>query len=105
MLNIQSYVSLKPYNSFGIDASARYWVDINHEDDLRTLLHLNEFIDTPKLILGGGSNVLLCHNFNGLVVKMSIQGIDVIREDDSHVYLKAGAGVNWHELVQFCVQK
>ena len=104
MLTIQSYVSLKSYNTFRIDASARYWVDISHEDDLQTLLHLTEFIDTPKLILGGGSNVLLCHNFIGLVIKMSIQGIDVVREDDTHIYLTAGAGVNWHELVQFCVQ-
>ena len=105
MLNIQSHVSLKPYNTFGIDANARYWVDIKHEEDLHTLLQLSDFIDTPKLILGGGSNVLLCHNFDGLVIKMSIQGIDVVREDEAHVYLTAGAGVNWHELVQFCVQR
>ncbi|UFH55095.1 UDP-N-acetylmuramate dehydrogenase [Spirosoma sp. KNUC1025] len=103
MLNIQSYVSLKPYNTFGIDAIARYWVTISHENDLYTLLHLTEFIETTKLIIGGGSNILLCQNFDGLVIKMNIQGIDLIREDDSHVYIKAGAGVNWHELVQFCV--
>lgn len=105
MLNIQSYVSLKPYNTFGIDASTRYWVDISHENDLQTLLNLTDFIDTPKLILGGGSNVLLCHNFDGLVVKISIQGINVVREDDAHIYLTVGAGVNWHSLVQFCVQQ
>lgn len=105
MLNIQSYVSLKPYNTFGIDAIARYWVDISCEDDLQTLFNLTEYIDVPKLILGGGSNVLLRHNFDGLVIKMSIQGIDVIREDDAHVYLTVGAGVNWHDLVQFCVQR
>lgn len=104
MLNIQSYVSLKPYNTFGIEASARYWVEIKHEDDLQTLLQLGDFINTPKLILGGGSNVLLCHNFDGLVIKMSIEGINVIREDANHIYLTAGAGVNWHQLVQFCVQ-
>lgn len=104
MLNIRSNVSLKPYNTFGIDAQARYLVDITHEDDLTTLLQLADFIDTPKLILGGGSNVLLCHNFDGLVVRMAIQGIDVVREDDDHVYVRAGAGVNWHELVLFCVE-
>lgn len=103
MLNIQSHVSLKPYNTFGIDVNARYWVVIHKEDDLQTLFKLTEFIDTPKLILGGGSNVLLCHNFDGLVVKMSIQGMDVTREDDTHIYLTVGAGVNWHELVLFCV--
>ncbi|QMW02043.1 UDP-N-acetylmuramate dehydrogenase [Spirosoma foliorum] len=105
MLNIQSRVSLKPYNTFRIDANARYWVEISNEEDLRTLLQLSEFIDTPKLILGGGSNVLLRQNFDGLVVKINIQGIDIIREDDNHVYLTAGAGVNWHELVLFCVKR
>ena len=105
MLNIQSHVSLKPYNTFGIDADARYLVDICHEEDLQTLLQLTEFIDTPKLILGGGSNVLLCHNFDGLVVKMDIQGIDIVREDNEHVFVRAGAGVNWHEFVMFCVQR
>ena len=105
MLNVQSHVSLKPYNTFGIDADARYWVDIRHEDDLQTLFNLSDFIDTPKLILGGGSNVLLCHDFEGLVVKISIPGIEVVRQDDTHVYLTVGAGVNWHELVMFCVEQ
>lgn len=98
-------MSLKPYNTFRIDAHARYLVEINHADDINTLLQLTDFVGLPKLILGGGSNVLLCHDFNGLVIKMNIQGIDVIREDDDHIYLVAGAGVNWHELVQFCVQQ
>jgi UDP-N-acetylmuramate dehydrogenase len=105
MLNIQSHVSLKPYNTFRIDANARYLVEINHADDINTLLQLTDFMGLPKLILGGGSNVLLCHDFDGLVIKMNIQGIEVIREDDDHIYLIAGAGVNWHELVQFCVQQ
>ncbi|MCK8491892.1 UDP-N-acetylmuramate dehydrogenase [Spirosoma sp. RP8] len=104
MLTIESRVSLKPYNTFGIDVNARYWVEINQEADIQTLLQLTEFVDTPKLILGGGSNVLLCHDFNGLVVKMNIQGIEVVREDDDHVYLKAGAGISWHELVAFAIQ-
>lgn len=105
MLSIQSYVSLKPYNTFRIDASARYWVDISNEDDLQTLLQLAEFLDTPKLILGGGSNVLLCQNFDGLAVKISLQGIQVVREDDTHIYVKAGGGVNWHHLVMYCVDQ
>lgn len=105
MLNIQSHVSLKPYNTFGIDANARYWVEINHENDLQTLLQLTDYVDTPKLILGGGSNVLVCHDYDGLVVRMNIQGIDVVRDDDAHIYLKAGAGVNWHELVMYCVER
>lgn len=105
MLNIQSHASLKPYNTFGIDVNTRYLVEINHADDINTLLQLTDFVGVPKLILGGGSNVLLCHDFDGLVLKMNIQGIEVSREDDDHVYLLVGAGVNWHELVLFCVQQ
>lgn len=103
MLNIQSHVSLKPYNTFGIDAHARYWVEVNSEEDLQTVLQLSDYSNQPKLILGGGSNVLLCRDFDGLVVKINIQGIDITREDDDHVYITAGAGVNWHALVLFCV--
>lgn len=105
MLTIQSHVSLKPYNTFGIEANARYWVEISNEEDLQIILHLSDYIDKPKLILGGGSNVLLCQDFNGLVVKVAIQGINLIREDEAHVYVTAGAGVNWHELVVFCVER
>ncbi|GAB3687622.1 UDP-N-acetylmuramate dehydrogenase [Spirosoma flavus] len=105
MLNIESHVSLKPHTTFGIDATARYWVDIHSEEDLQTLLQLDEYQNKPKLILGGGSNVLLCQDFDGLVVKMNIQGINVDHEDDDHIYLTAGAGIIWHELVQYCVAR
>jgi len=103
MLTIQSNVSLKPYNTFGIEAQARYLVEISHENDLPALLLLNDFVDVPKLILGGGSNVLLRRDFDGLVVKMAIQGIELVREDEDHIYLSVGAGVNWHQLVDYCV--
>ena len=79
-------------------------MDITNEEDLQTLLQLSDFVDTPKLVLGGGSNVLLCHDFDGLVVRVDIQGVSVLREDENHIYLNAGAGVNWHELVLFCVR-
>ncbi len=105
MLNVQSHVSLKPYTTFGIAATARYWVDVNELNDLQTLLQLGDFVDTPKLILGGGSNVLLTRDFDGIAVRMNIQGVNVVREDERHVYLTAGAGVNWHALVLFCVER
>ncbi|GAB3930164.1 UDP-N-acetylmuramate dehydrogenase [Larkinella terrae] len=104
MLDIQSHVSLKSYNTFGFDAKARYWVEIDTDAQLQTLFQLTEFLAVPKLILGGGSNLLFTRDFEGLVIKMSIQGIEVLREDASHVFVKAGAGVNWHQLVLFCVQ-
>jgi UDP-N-acetylmuramate dehydrogenase len=55
------------------------------------------------LILGGGSNILLTKNFDGLVLKNEILGIEKLKEDEEHVYVKAGAGVNWHQLVVHCI--
>lgn len=103
MLTLDSHVSLKPYNTFGIDATARYFTEITTESDLETLRELTEFVTMPRLILGGGSNILFTGNFDGLVVKVNIQGIAVIRADESHVWVRAGGGVNWHELVMYCV--
>jgi len=105
MVSIQSNVSLKPYNTFGIEASARYWVEIESQEDLKTLLQLSEFLALPKLVLGGGSNILLTRNFDGVVVKNNILGVEIIRDDERHVYVRAGAGENWHQFVQFCVQR
>jgi UDP-N-acetylmuramate dehydrogenase len=103
MLSIRSHVSLKPYNTFGIDAQARYFAPISTEADLQTLLRLPDFLGQPKLVLGGGSNLLLTGDVAGLVIQIAIPGIDLVREDDTHVWLRAGAGVNWHELVRYCV--
>ncbi len=103
MLSIRSHVSLKPYNTFGIDAQARHFADITTETDLQTLLQLTDFMNQPKLVLGGGSNILLTQDFIGLVMHITIPGIDVIDSDDTYVWLRAGAGVNWHELVLYAV--
>lgn len=105
MLNVQSNVSLKPYNTFGIQATARYWVDIQHPNDLLTLLQLDEYNNVQKLILGGGSNLLLTGDLDGMVVRMNIQGTELVREDEQHWWLKAGAGVNWHTFVLHCVKR
>lgn len=103
MLTIQKGVSLRPYNTFRIDSTAQYLVEIDQLEDLQALLIDEKFRNTPKLVLGGGSNLLLTQNVEGLVIKINILGINVVREDDYHVYLEVGAGVNWHELVMYCV--
>jgi UDP-N-acetylmuramate dehydrogenase len=102
-MHIQSEVSLKPYNTFGIDVKARQFVEITQLSDLQTLL--NEQANTPLLILGGGSNVLFTQDFEGLVVKIKLKGVSVIREDDTDVWLEAAAGEVWHDLVMYCVQQ
>ncbi|MFN8348173.1 MAG: UDP-N-acetylmuramate dehydrogenase [Spirosomataceae bacterium] len=105
MLTIQSNVSLKSYNTFGIDVTTRYLVEVDSDQDIQTLLQLPDIQTLPKLILGGGSNLLLTQDFNGLVIKINIKGIDTVKEDQDHVWLRVGAGENWHEFVIYCVER
>ena len=103
-MQIRENISLRPYNTFRIDATARYFTTFQNADELQ------EIVDSPvstlyaSLILGGGSNILLTKNYDGLVLKNEIGGIDVVKEDEEHIYVKAGAGVNWHSLVMHCVE-
>ncbi len=96
--------SLKPYNTFGIDVNARYFVAINDVSALQAILSDAAWIATPKFILGGGSNVLFTQDFDGLVIHNQILGIEKIDENPDHVYLKIGAGENWHQFVLYCVE-
>ena len=105
MLTLQSNVSLRAFNTFGIDVSTRYFVEIYSNEDLQTLLQLTDLRHIPKLILGGGSNLLLLRNFEGLVIKNCIKGIELVQENHAHAWLRVGAGESWHELVLHCVEK
>jgi UDP-N-acetylmuramate dehydrogenase len=103
-MTIQENVSLKSYNTFGIDAIAKYFASFNSLTELEEILNSKLQTPNPKLILGGGSNILLTKNFDGIVLKNEVKGIEVIKEDDEHVYVKAGAGENWHQFVLYCVE-
>src|ERR1700759_397679 len=102
MLQIQENVSLKNFNTFGIDASARYFVEINHEDELVELFMDPQWLQTDRLILGGGSNMLFIKDFDGLVIRMNIRGIEH-RINHQEVFIEAGAGEVWNDLVNYCV--
>jgi UDP-N-acetylmuramate dehydrogenase len=92
--------SLKPYNTFGINVMAKYFAAFTNTTTLAEIL---ENKSQHKLILGGGSNVLFTKNYDGLVLKNEIAGIEKINEDNVHVYIRAGAGVGWHEFVLYCI--
>ncbi len=62
------------------------------------------FGQTSNLVLGGGSNILFTQNFDGLVLKNEITGIEKISEDENFVYIKCGAGENWHQVVLHCIE-
>lgn len=99
---IQENISLKPFNTFGIDANASNFVEVSTMEDLKQVLALQNHPN--KLILGGGSNMLLTQDFNGLVIHINLKGIELVAEDDDFVFVKANAGEVWHEFVMYCIQ-
>lgn len=102
MLQIEENVSLKNFNTFGIEASARYFVEINGEEELAELFMDPQWQQTERLVIGGGSNLLLVKDFEGLVIRMNIRGI-AHRINHEDVLVEAGAGENWNGLVNYCV--
>lgn len=100
-MHIKQNISLKPYNTFGIDVLATFFISVSGIDELKQVLALKEHPN--KLILGGGSNMLLTKDFEGLVIHINLKGIETISEDDDFVTIKARAGENWHEFVLWCI--
>lgn len=102
MLQIRENVSLINFNTFGVEAKARFFVEINHEDELTELFLDSNWLQTPRLVLGGGSNMLFTKDFEGLVIRINIRGIEH-RINHEEVHVEAGAGESWKELVDYCV--
>lgn len=99
-MHIQQNISLLKYNTFGINAIADQFTSIHSESELVQLY--NSDLDLSNVfILGGGSNILFRKNFSGLVIKIEIEGIEVIEENEDYVLVRAGAGVVWHNLVMW----
>ncbi len=97
--------SLKNLNTFRVDVKAKLFAELFSEEELVKLICDKKNNQEKKLILGGGSNILFTKDFDGLVIKVSISGINVIEENDESVLIEAGAGVNWNELVKYCVER
>jgi len=104
MKHFENY-SLKNLNTFGIEASTKYFTEIFSEKELIELLSDEKSKHENKMVLGGGSNILFTKSFNGLVIKNSISAINVLNENDDSVLIEAGAGVVWDNLVKFCVER
>jgi len=104
-MTIAENISLKKQNTFGIEANARYFTEISSEEEFLELKEWKHFERCEKLILGGGSNILLTKDFDGLVIKNNFKGIGIIDEDASNYIIEAGAGENWHKFVMHCVEK
>jgi UDP-N-acetylmuramate dehydrogenase len=103
MLTIQENISLFPYNTFGVEACARYLVFPGSSEEIMELLHGEKPEWNPKFVLGGGSNVLFTHNFEGLIIHPQIRGIEKIDESADSIWIRAGCSENWDNFVQYCV--
>lgn len=105
MAQISENVSLKHLNTFGIEAYARFYAEINSLNDLQELMQNKIFVDSEKLIVGGGSNMLFTKNFEGIVLKNNLKGIKVVKEDNDFVEVQSAAGAVWHDFVMWCIDK
>lgn len=101
--SVENNVSLKSYNTFGLEVTADLFTTISSTEDLKNILQVTDYKHLEKLYLGGGSNVLFTKDFAGMVILNRIKGITVTNEDENYVWVNAGAGESWHELVLFCV--
>ncbi|SDR05184.1 UDP-N-acetylmuramate dehydrogenase [Flagellimonas zhangzhouensis] len=101
-MNIQENISLKEYNTFGIDAKARFFVEITGLAQLQKVLELKAYPE--KFILSGGSNILLTKDIDALVMNLKLKGISIVEENDETVEIKVMAGENWHQLVLWTLE-
>lgn len=101
---VEKDISLKPYHTFGIDVKAKYFVEVRDMEDVKNALAFQKEQNLQLLILGGGSNLLFTKDFEGMVMKVALKGIEKIEEDENAVWLKVAAGENWHEFVLFCIE-
>lgn len=104
-LVVQSAVSLRAYNTFGVDVAARYWAEASDDAQVRQALDAARERQVPLLVLGGGSNLLLTANVEALVLRMASRGIRVVADDGQRVEIEAEAGEPWHGFVLWTLQQ
>lgn len=102
---VQQNVSLKPYNTFGLDVNAGFLAVADSIEDLDEVFMSGRFRPQRKMILGGGSNVLFTRGFTGVVVKNEIKGFHTLSETEEEVLVSVGAGEIWHQFVLWCVER
>jgi UDP-N-acetylmuramate dehydrogenase len=105
MLQFAQYANLKTLNTLNLNSTARYLATVDTEQSLQAVLNTVTAKRLPLFILLGGSNVLLPEQVNALVIRPLIKGIQLIQQDEQHVWVEVMAGEEWHPFVQFCLQQ
>ena len=103
MLNLEENVSLKPYNTFGVEVQTRFFYKVTSTKKLIT--QLKSIAKLPLLILGGGSNLLMTKDFPGVTLLMANKGITILEEKNKTVRVEVQAGENWHDFVLWCLEQ
>jgi UDP-N-acetylmuramate dehydrogenase len=103
-LALERAVSLKPFNTFGVDVQAALFAQAHSDEDVRQAVAYARDNDLPLLVIGGGSNLLLTDDVRALVLRMASRGIRIVREDCQDVIVEAQAGEPWHPFVQSCLE-
>ncbi len=103
--DLEHDVNLKPYNSFGLPATAHRLVRIRSAADVRRVVDHPVLGLAPKFVLGGGSNIVLTHDIDAVVLKIEIPGIRLLEERADAWIIEAGAGVPWHQLVEWSLDQ
>ncbi|WP_137009418.1 UDP-N-acetylmuramate dehydrogenase [Aquitalea aquatilis] len=104
-LAIQSHISLKPHNTFGMAVQAAHFCQLDDTAQLPALLASTAYQTGPVLWLGGGSNLLLTRDYPGLVIKVALRGIRLLEESADSVLVEAAAGESWHDFVRYSLQQ
>ncbi|MCX6285914.1 MAG: UDP-N-acetylmuramate dehydrogenase [Bacteroidetes bacterium] len=102
-MQVLENISLKSYNTFGIEVKAKYFAELHSDNDIAAFFSALTPESMPVLILGGGSNVLFTKDFEGSVACIRSKGIVKLMEDEKHVYLKIAAGEVWDDVVKYAV--
>jgi UDP-N-acetylmuramate dehydrogenase len=103
-VDLFSGYSLQAFNTLAVPCMASHYVRVSNEQELSAALQRAQREALKILVLGGGSNVILPESFDGLVIHVGIHGFEVVREDSEQVWLRAGAGEIWQDLVKYCLE-
>ena len=101
-MQILNNISLKPYNTFGINVKAKHFISISNLDQLKSIYTSSKYKN--KFILGGGSNMLLTKDIDAIVIHINLKGKSVISKNENHVFVKVQAGENWHQFVLWTLE-
>lgn len=104
MIEIKENIDITSLTTFGIPVKARYFAEYSNERELLAISRREEFLNNEVLHIGGGSNLLFLHDFNGLVLHSAVKGIQEYRKDNDTVFAIVGAGENWESFVEWCLQ-